>query len=112
MDDVVVLKAANHIHDGIGLADVGQELVTQAFALRGARHQASNVNKLHRGWQDALGRDNLCQLIQSGIGQLDNAGIGLDGAEGIVLSSDAGLGQRIKQGALAHIGQSNDSALK
>ena len=28
---VVVLEAADHVHDGVHLADVGQELVAEAF---------------------------------------------------------------------------------
>ena len=32
MDDVVVVKAAHDVDDGVGFADVGEELVAQAFA--------------------------------------------------------------------------------
>ena len=33
VDHVVVFEATHHVHDGIGLADVREELVAQAFAL-------------------------------------------------------------------------------
>ena len=38
MGDVVILEAAQHMDDGVDLADVGEELVAQAFAL--ARRRA------------------------------------------------------------------------
>ena len=44
--DVVVDEAAHHVRDRIGLADVGEELVAQAFALRGAGDQAGDVDEL------------------------------------------------------------------
>ena len=49
VDDVLILEAAHHVGDGIGLADVGEELVAQAFTLGGARHQAGDVDELHGG---------------------------------------------------------------
>ena len=38
-----------HLANGIGVADVGQELVAHALSLAGALHEASNVDKLHGG---------------------------------------------------------------
>ena len=55
MDDVVVLKAAHDLYDGIHFADMGQELVAQSFALAGAPHQPGNVH------ESQLRRDNLCR---------------------------------------------------
>src|SRR5690606_3997568 len=43
VDDVAVVKAAHHMGDGVGLANVGQELVAQAFTFRGAGDEAGNV---------------------------------------------------------------------
>jgi hypothetical protein len=37
MRDVVVLEAAQYVDDRIDLADVGEELVAEAFALRRRR---------------------------------------------------------------------------
>ncbi len=55
VDDVLVLEAAHHVGDGIGLADVGEELVAQTFTLGGARHQAGDVDEFHGG-RDARAR--------------------------------------------------------
>ena len=45
MGDVVILETAQHMGDGIDLADIGEELVAQPFALRGAAHQARDVDE-------------------------------------------------------------------
>ena len=90
----------------------GEELVAQAFALGGAGHQAGDVDELDDGRHDALGLDDLGQLRQARIGHFDHADVGLDGAEGIVLGRDAGLGQRVEEGGLADVGQADDAALE
>ena len=52
--DVRVLEIANHLADGIALADVRQELVAQARALGGGTlDQAGDVDKLDRRGNDA-----------------------------------------------------------
>ena len=45
MDDVAVLEAAHDVGDGVDLADVGEELVAEAFALRRAAHEAGDVDE-------------------------------------------------------------------
>ena len=45
--DVVVGEGPQHEHDGVDLADVGQELVAQALALAGPLDQAADVDELH-----------------------------------------------------------------
>ena len=70
--------------DGIGLADIAQELVAQAFAFGGALYEAGNVHNLHRGGHDAVGVNQFCQLAEALIGHGDNTHVGLDGAEGEV----------------------------
>ena len=49
---------------------------------------------------------------QPRVGQLDDADVGLDGAERIVLGRDAGLGQRVEEGGLADVGQADDAAFE
>ncbi len=112
VDDVRVVEAAHHVDDGIGLANVRQELVAQAFALARTGHQARDIDKLDNGRHDAFGLDDGRQLRQPRIGQFDDADVRLDGAERIVFRSDARLGQRIEQGGLPHIRQPDDPALQ
>ena len=59
MGDIGVLKAPDHVDDGIGRADVAQELVAQALALGGALYQAGDIHEL----DDSGG--NLLGLIQT-----------------------------------------------
>ena len=112
VDHVGVFKATHHVHNRVGFADVGQELVAQAFALGSASHQACDVHKLHNRGHDALGRDDLSQLVQAGIGHLHHTSVRLNRAEGVIFSSNAGFSQGVKEGGLAHVGQAHDAALE
>ncbi len=49
MLDVVILEAAQNMDDGVHLADVAEELVAQALALRGAAHEAGDVDEAQAG---------------------------------------------------------------
>ena len=61
MGDVAALEAAQHMDDRIHLADVGEELVAEPFALACAAHQAGDVDELD------LGLDLLADLAISAI---------------------------------------------
>ena len=65
MDDVVVLEGAHNLANRVRLADVGQELVAQAFALGGALDDAGDVHEGHRGGHDLFGVDQLGQYRQA-----------------------------------------------
>jgi hypothetical protein len=58
------------------------------------------------------GFDDLGQLRQARVGQLDDADVRLDRAEGIVLGRDAGFRQRVEEGGLADVGQAHDAAFE
>ena len=111
MDDVFIHKAAHHMHDGVHLADMAEELVAQALALARALDQTGNIHKLDGGGGHLLRVIHIRQHVQAGIRHQHHAGIGLDGAEGIVGGLRAGLGNGIEKGALAHVGQAHDSQL-
>jgi len=112
VNDVVILEAAHHVGDGVGLADVGEELVAQAFTLGGTGDQAGDVDEFHGGGQDALGLDDLGQRRQAGVRHRHDAAVRLDGAEGEVFRCDTGFGQSVEQGGLADVGQANDAAIE
>jgi hypothetical protein len=112
VDDVLVLETAHHVDDGVGLADMAEELVAQALALAGPGHQAGDVDELDDRRHHALGLDDGGQLVEPRVGQLDDAHVRLDGAERIVLGRDAGFRQRVEEGGLADVGQSDDAALE
>ena len=93
------------MHDGVGFADVGQELVAQAFALGGAGDQAGDVHELDDGRLDLLRLDDFGQLAEARIRHLDDADVRLDGAERIVLGRDAGLVRALNRVDLPTLGR-------
>ena len=96
--------------DRIHFPDVGQKLVPQPFALAGSLHQAGNVHKFHPRGDDLLGLGQITEHLQPFIGHGNHADVGFNGAEGKVGGFRFSVGnQGIKQGGLAHVGQSDDS---
>ena len=109
MHDVLVVKAAHHVNDGIGAADVLQKLIAQTSALRRALHQTCNVHEFDDGGGLFVWLVHLGQLVQPRIGYGHHAHVGLDGAEGIVGALRPGVGDGVEQCALAHVGQTDDT---
>ena len=109
MDDIIILKTAHNMHDGIALTDMGQELVAQALAVAGALDQARYIHKFHAGGRNLLGLIHLGQHVQTLIRHGYHARVGFNGAERIISGLRARIGNGVKQGAFAHIGQTNDA---
>ena len=109
MGDIAVLEAADHMDDGVGGTDVGQELVAQTLALGSALDQACDVDELDDGRGGLLGGVEVGQPLQTLVGHGNHTHIGVDGAEGVVVGRNAGVGDGIEQSGLAHIGQTNDT---
>ena len=97
------------MHDGIRLADVGQELVAEALALAGALYKARNVHEFHDGRNGPLGLVHVRQNLQTGVRHGHDADVGVDRAERIVCGLCARLGQRIEKGALPDVGKAHDT---
>ena len=72
------------MHDGIYLANVCQELITQTLALAGALYKASNVHKLESGRENALWLHQFGQLGQAVIGYIYLTHVWFYGAEPVV----------------------------
>ena len=110
MDDVVVVEAAHDMDDGVALADVAEELVAEAGTLACALDEAGDVHELHDGGGLFVGLPDLSQLVQPLVRHCYDAGVRLDGAEGIVCSfSIFGGGDGVEQSGLAHVGQADDT---
>ena len=109
MDDVFVLKAAHHMHDGVNLSYMRKEFVAQAFAAAGAFDQACDVYKFHRRRRNLLGLVHLCQNIQPLVRHRHDASIGFNGAKRIIRRLRACAGNGVKQRAFAHVGKSHDT---
>ena len=113
MGHVVVLEAAHHMGDGVDLADVGEELVAEALALRGAAHQARDVDERQPRRHDLLGLGELRQRVEPRIGHRHLADVRLDGAERIVRRlRRRRLRQCIEERRLADIGHADDAAFE
>ena len=97
------------MHDGVGLTDVGQELVAQPLALGRAGDQARDVHDLDRGRQDLVRPDKTVDRVQIHIRDGSHRHVGLDGAEGEVPLLGPSRGQGIEEGTFANIGQTDDS---
>ena len=102
--DVGVLEAADDVDDRVHFADVGEELVAEAFTLAGAFDQAGDVEEFDSGRHRALRADDLRERVQARVGHRHDAGVRLDGGEGIVGDERAGRRQRVEEGGLADVG--------
>ncbi len=113
MGDVAVLEAAHHMHDGVDLADGGEELVAEPLAFRGAAHQAGDVDEGDAGRNDLLRLAQHREFVQARIGHRDLADIRLDGAERIIRRlRRRRLRERIEERRLADIRQADDAAFE
>ena len=112
VDDFRVCEAADDVEDGVSLADVREELVAEAFALGGAFDDAGDVHELHGGGDDGVGLDHGDDAIHAGVRDLDDADVGIDGAEGVVGGLSFCGGECVEDGALAYVGQAYDSDVK
>ena len=104
-DDVRVLERAEDEDDGIDLADVGEELVAQPFALARPLDEPADVDDLHRGVDDVAALRHLGQPVEPVVGDLGDPDVGVLGGEGVRRGERAATGQRVVQRALAGVGQ-------
>jgi len=51
---VGVAENAHYLADGVGVADIGQEFIAEAFTFGSTLHNAGNVHEGHCGGHDAL----------------------------------------------------------
>ena len=107
--DVGVLKVAYDLADGVGLANVSQELVTQTLALVSALHQTCDVDELDRRWHNATRVNDVGELLQAAIGHVDDTHVGVDRGERVVGGKAGLFGKRGEQRRLTHVGQAHDT---
>ena len=84
MRDVWILEAAHDVNDRVGLANVGEKLVAEPFALRRAFDETGDVDELHDGGDGALRLHDRREPGEAGVRDFDHADVRLDGAERIV----------------------------
>ena len=81
MHDVVVVEAAQDMENCIGFADIGQEFVTQPFALAGTFHQAGDVDDFDGCRDHSLRMFNFRQFVQTLVGNGNYTNVRFDRTE-------------------------------
>ena len=109
MGDVGIIKAAHDMRHSIYLANVLEELVAQAFTVSSALNEPCNVHEADGCRRGLLGIIHLVQNVQAFIRHGHYAYIGFNGAEGEVGRFCSGLGDGIKEGALAYVRQAHNA---
>ena len=106
VNDVLILEAANHVNDGVHLANVRKELISQTFALAGTLYQTCNIHEFNHRGGDLFGIVHLRKLVQTLVGNGNDTHVGVNGAEGVVCRLRTATGHRIKKRTFSHVGKS------
>ena len=109
MDHIAIREDANHLADGIALADIGEELVAKPCSFGSAFDDPCDVDEGDGGRKDLLRIEDFGEDREPGIRNSHDTDIRFDGGEGVVGSEDIVLRQRVEEGGLAYIRQSDDS---
>ena len=67
MDDIAVVKAADHMDDGVHLADIGEELIAQSFSFGRAFDKTGDIHEFNDSRHDLCGIIHIRQYLQTGI---------------------------------------------
>ena len=106
---VRILEAAQHVRDRVHLADVGEELVAEPLAFRGAAHQPGDVQELEGGVGGLLRFVQGGEPVDAIVGNRDHSDVRVLGRERIVRGEHGSARERVEQRALAHVGQTDDA---
>ena len=106
---VVVLERPQHEHDGVDLADVGEELVAEALALARPLDEPADVDDLHGGVHDVAALRHRRQPVEALVGHLGHADVGVLGGEGVRRGEGAAAGQGVVERALAGVGEADEA---
>jgi hypothetical protein len=108
--NIGVLKAAHDLHDGVHLADVAEELITQSFTRARSSDETGDIDELDGCRDQLLGVRDLREDIQSRVGNDDHADIRIDGAEGVIRCLRLpGARDSIEESGFSNVGKADDS---
>ena len=110
--NVRVVEAADDVDDGVHLADVAEELVAEALALACPPHKTGDVDEFHGRAGDLGGLDDRSDFLEALVGHVDDPGVGVDGAEGVVGHLGPGAGQRVEDGRFPDVGKADNAAVE
>jgi hypothetical protein len=106
MYDVAVIEATQHMDDSIAFANIGKELIAQAFALAGTLYKAGNINYIAHSGNDSARMNQLGQFGESFIGHTYLPHLSIYGTKREICSLSLSAAQTIKKCRFAHVGQS------
>ena len=109
MHDIVVGEGAQYLADGIGFANVGEELVAESRALAGALDDAGDINERHCGGNDLFRAKDPCEYVKTGIRHSHHARVRLDGGERVVGREHVVLRQGVEHRGLADVREADDA---
>jgi hypothetical protein len=110
MGDVAVVEAAQHVNDGVALADVAQELVAESFTFAGALHQSGNVDDVAHGRYDTPRVNQLGELRQSFVGYGHLPHLGVDCTEREVCRLCLCAAQAVEKSGFSYVGKAHDTS--
>ena len=109
VDDILVLKAADYMDNGVHFPNVGQEFVSEAFARSRSFDQSGDIDELDDSRCIFLRMIKIRQPVEAFIRHRDGAHVRFDGTERIVGGSCSRTGNSVEQRALSHIGEADDT---
>ena len=112
MSDVGIVKAAEYMQDGIGLADIGQKLIAQPLAFARALDQTGYVHNLNCCRNHPFGMYQRLQHLKSGIRHSSRADIGFDGTEREIGRLSLSGADTVEEGGFPYVGKSDYSAFQ
>ena len=107
--NVVVGERPQHEHDGIDLADVGEEAVAQPLALARPLDEPADVDHLHSGVYDVAALGHLGEPVKTVVGDLRYPDVRILGREGVGRGERSAAGEGVVQRALAGVGQADEA---
>jgi hypothetical protein len=109
VNDVLRVEGTHHVAHGVDVANVGEELIAQPFTVAGPFHQAGNVNESDRGRNHFFAGEQFVEHAEARVRDRHHTGIGLDRCERIIGCQHPGVCQRVEQGRLANVRESDDA---
>jgi hypothetical protein len=82
--DIVIIKAAHHVENGIYLTDVCEKLVAQTFALACPFDQSGDIHNLNCCWRDLFRLYQFRQLVEAWIRYGDDPDVRVLGGKRII----------------------------
>ena len=111
MDDPRVLVRPHDVHDRVGLADVGQELVAEPLAAVGAGDEPGDVVELDRVRHELGGPDRRGDRVEALVVDREDRDVGLDRGERVVGRLGGNASEGAEQRGLARVGHPDDPDL-